>query len=234
MYINEKYAKLGDDVTVIHLGDFYDMASLSSYDKGKKSMEGRRYVRDIAAGNKAMALLSAPFAKSTVRRVLLRGNHEDRITRAINSDAQLEGLLSLDHLESPGWEVIPFLEPIKIDGVSYCHYYYNPFTGKALGGTAATMLKTIGHSFTQGHRQILDYSLRFLSNGRSQHALVAGSCYMHKEDYLGPQGNDSWMGIIVCHMVENGSYAPKFVPLDALCRRYEGVRLADYTPKIFA
>ena len=39
---------------VIHLGDFADMPSLSSYDKGKKSFEGRRYTKDIASAKEAM------------------------------------------------------------------------------------------------------------------------------------------------------------------------------------
>ena len=34
---------------IICLGDFADMPSLSSYDAGKKSFEGRRYVLDIEA-----------------------------------------------------------------------------------------------------------------------------------------------------------------------------------------
>ena len=40
--------------TVIHLGDFADMESLSSYDVGKKSFEGKRYIKDIQAAHVAM------------------------------------------------------------------------------------------------------------------------------------------------------------------------------------
>ena len=46
---------------VIHLGDFADMPSLSSYDVGKKSFEGRRYTKDIDAANKAMQCLLDPL-----------------------------------------------------------------------------------------------------------------------------------------------------------------------------
>src|ERR1043165_5259660 len=38
---------------VVDMGDWSDMESLSSYDKGKKSFEGRRYKKDIAAGAEA-------------------------------------------------------------------------------------------------------------------------------------------------------------------------------------
>lgn len=46
---------------IIHIGDHWDMASLSSYDRGKKAMEGRRVLADIQAGKDAMDLLLAPL-----------------------------------------------------------------------------------------------------------------------------------------------------------------------------
>ena len=110
------------------------------------------------------------------------------------------------------------------------HYFYNPMTGKPLGGTVDARLKTIGHSFTMGHQQTLAYSLRFVA-GKSQHGLVAGACYLHDEDYKGPQGNAHFRGIIVKYEVESGAYCPMFISLDYLCRRYEGVRLATFMKK---
>jgi hypothetical protein len=79
-----------------------------------------------------------------------------------------------------------------------------------------------------GHQQTLDYAIRFVAGG-SQHGLIAGACYLHDEDYKGPQGNAHWRGVIVKHQVEDGSYDPMFVSLDYLCRRYEGVSLAKFT-----
>lgn len=221
------------DITIIHLGDHADMPSLSSYDRGKKQMEGRRYVADIDAANAGFDKLNAPLvefnrkraktkhAQWWPRRVILHGNHEDRITRAIDADAQLEGLLSLEQLNyaDSGWEVVPFLEPIFIDGVGYSHYWYAPLTGRPYGGQAINMLKNLGHSFTMGHRQVLDYSIRFVRD-KSQHGLIAGACYLHEEDYKGPQGNAHWRGIIVKHAVKDGSYNPMFVDLDYLKLRY--------------
>ena len=48
---------------VIHLGDHWDMPSLSSYDYGKKSFEGRRYIKDIDAGNKGIKLLTSSLTE---------------------------------------------------------------------------------------------------------------------------------------------------------------------------
>jgi hypothetical protein len=129
-----------------------------------------------------------------------------------------------------GWQPTPFLDILWLDGVAYSHYFYNPMTGKPLGGTVDARLRTIGHSFTMGHQQTLAYSLRFVA-GKSQHGLVAGACYLHDEDYKGPQGNAHFRGIIVKHEVESGAYCPMFISLDYLCRRYEGVRLATFMKK---
>ena len=116
---------------------------------------------------------------------------------------------------------MPFLTPIMIDGVSYCHYFPNVMTGKPLSGTALNMLTKIGESFTMGHRQTLDVATRFLpSSGRQQWGMVCGAAYTHQEDYKGVQGNKHWRGIILKHNVRNGSYDPLFVSMDWLKETY--------------
>ena len=76
---------------IVNIGDFWDMPSLSSYDKGRKDFEGRRYTKDVQAGNDAMDLLLAPIKKEINRQkrnkkkawkprmVFTIGNHEHRI-----------------------------------------------------------------------------------------------------------------------------------------------------------
>ena len=117
---------------IIHLGDFADMESLSSYDVGKKSFEGRRYTKDIEAARKAMQTLLGPLVKFNKnaqetkkkqykpRLVFCLGNHEQRIQRAINDDPKLEGLIKYEDLPYEDWEVHDFLKPVFIDGIAYC------------------------------------------------------------------------------------------------------------------
>jgi hypothetical protein len=233
-YLVDQFA--GKNLTVIHLGDHWDMPSLSSYDKGKKAMEGRRYEADIKAGNLAFEILCAPLEAHMAhnknswspRRIFLDGNHEHRVTRAAEADAQLDGLINLDHMDTRGWERYGFLEPVTVDGVCYSHYFYNPMTGRPYGGTnVESRLKTVGHSFTMGHQQGLKWGRVDTVQGPHL-GLVAGSCYLHDEDYLGPQSVGYWRGIVVCHQVAGGSYDPMFVSLDFLCRKYEGMRLKTF------
>ena len=117
--------KMKPDV-IVHIGDHWDMPSLSSYDKkGSRQMEGKRYVKDIDAGNAAMDRFMEPIhheigrLKRGKRRawnprlVYTMGNHENRINRAVDADAQLEDLISTDdfNLADHGFEVVPFLSP---------------------------------------------------------------------------------------------------------------------------
>lgn len=226
-YALDRYAM--KQLTVVHLGDHWTMDSLSSYDRGKGRMEGRRVEKDIRSGNDGMTLLSAGWTEQPGWDLhLLRGNHEDRISRAIEQNIQLDGLLSLDRLESPGWDTHSFLERVWLDGVAYSHYFYNPNTGRPYAGAnIETRLKTIGHTFTMGHQQGLSLGMRYVG-GKQQLGLVAGSCYLHDEDYLGPQGNDHWRGVIICNNVREGQYDILTVGLDYLCRRYEGISLPEY------
>lgn len=224
---------------IVHLGDHWDMPSLSTYDRGKLAFEGRRYKADIDAGNRGFTLLNHAVDQYNYgrrrrgqdeylpRKVVLRGNHEERILRAIQELGHLDGLIGYHDLDTRDWEVFDFLEPVCIDGVWYCHYFANPMTGRPYGGQVATRLKTLGHSFTMGHVQTLDTAIRFVA-GKAQWGLVAGAAYLHEEDYKGPQGNAHWRGVIVKHQVEDGSYDPMFVSLDFLCRKYEGVSLREF------
>ena len=228
---------------IIHIGDHWDMPSLSSYDRRTKKAEGARYQDDIDAGIHAMEVLLDPINKYNKRakkkykprKVITLGNHEERIMRHVNAFPELAGKLSYNdfELKRMGFEVHDFLKPVEIDGVTYCHYFQNGI-GKPWGGNAHTRLKNVGFSFTMGHQQVKDMAQMDLSNGDIRRALICGTCYLHDEGYRGYQGNNHNIGIFFKHEVDNGNYNLMEVSLDYLCRRYEGVPLKKYKPKLFA
>lgn len=215
---------------IIHLGDHWDMSSLSEYDKGKRQFEGRRYTLDIDAGNKGMDLLMKPIEEYNHRRainkkaqykprlIFLMGNHENRIQRLVDNNAVLDGMVGEKdfNLKKYGWEVHPYLEVVEVDGVAYSHYFYNPNTGHPYGGRAHTRLNTLGFSFTMGHQQGKDIAEKHLNNGKTIRGLIAGSFYQHDEDYKGPQGNNHFRGCIMKHEVKDGNYNLMELSLDYL------------------
>ena len=202
---------------IIHLGDHWDMPSLSSYDKGTALAEGMRYEQDIQAGIKGMELLFKAInkynathkKKYTPRKIFLLGNHEERILRHVNANPELIGTLGFKdfNLQKYGWEVPKYLEMVEVDDVYYSHYFYNPNNGKPYTGRASNMLNTLGFSFTMGHRQGKDVAEKHLTNGKTLRGLVAGSYYQHEEVYKGPQGDNYWRGCLMCHEVHQGNYS---------------------------
>lgn len=209
---------------VVHLGDHWDMPSLSSYEKrGSHYFEGARYVDDVAAGNEGMRLLTRPWARLRSyqpRAILLRGNHEHRISRALNDDPRLIGTIGLDDLESPGWQVVPFLRVLKLSGIWVSHFFQSPSSPRPLGGTARRLLDQIGNSYIQGHRQGLDAAIKHRHDGSRQRGLIAGSFYRHDEEYRGPQGTAEWRGIVVLNEVGGGSWDQLEISIDWLEKHY--------------
>lgn len=217
---------------VIHLGDFADMTSLSLYDVGKKSFEGQRYVKDIEVAKIGMNLLLQPLKdynqkaikdkkkQYNPRKVLTLGNHEQRIERAINNDAKLEGLISYNDLPYSEWEVYPFLYPIIIDGICYSHYFPSGLLGRPIC-SASALLQKAHMSCVAGHQQGKQIAYGKRPDGSTITCIIAGSCYEHEESYLNIQTNKHWRGIIILHEVNNGSFDEMFVSLGYLKKRYE-------------
>jgi hypothetical protein len=113
--------------------------------------------------------------------------------------------------------------------VTFSHFFYNPNTGRPYGGeNLETRLKTVGAPFVMGHQQGLKVANRPVL-GRLHRAVVAGSCYQHDEDYLGPQGNTHWRGVVVLNNVRpTGEFSLMEVELDYLCNKYEGHPLDEH------
>jgi hypothetical protein len=215
------------------LGDFADMPSLSSYDQGKKSFEGRRYIHDVEAVQAGMSRLLKPMVDYNLRQrkngkkqykprmVFTYGNHCDRITRAINSDPKLDGTIGLDDLgfKSFGWETHPFLEVVVIDNVAYSHYFVTGTAGRP-ASTATNQLNKKMMSCISGHQQTLDIAMRIRGDGKRLTSVICGACYEHNEDYLGPQANHHYRGGLMLHNVNDGEFDLVPVPLHYLRRKY--------------
>lgn len=208
---------------VVHLGDHWDLPSLSSH-ASRREAEGGRYRSDVEAGNAGLAALSRGVRKRgySPKLYLLRGNHEDRIRRTVNEYPNLAGVLDEADLLSPGWQVVPFLKVLKLRGTWFSHYYQSPHSARPIGGTAANVLARVGNSCVQGHVQGLDACVRQRADGSRQRCLIAGSFYTHNEAYRGPQGRGEWRGLVMLHNFGSGSWSQVEIDLSWLVDHYGG------------
>ena len=224
LWIGKYIADKKPDI-IVHIGDHFDLPSLSSYDKGTSKIEGKRLYKDIEAGITGFKFLNLELEKHkdyNPRKVFCLGNHEERLDRYVNEHPELQGTLGTDKLPFAeyGWEVHPFLKPVEIEGIFFVHYLANPMSGKPYGGSAMNILKTVGRSFVVGHKQCLDVAIRPTIDGKQQLGIVNGACYDHFESYKGFVGNNHFRGLTVLHECSDGFATPMFVSLQFMKDKY--------------
>jgi hypothetical protein len=224
-------ASEGNKLKVINLGDGADMPSLSSYDKGTKGFEGKRYLRDIDSSLDAQDRLWSVVNQSvfdSTEAYYTIGNHEERITKATNHQAEYDGVIGIHDLQLEVWydEVVPYNGGtpgiINVDGVNYAHYFVSGVMGRPVAGIhqAASLLGKQYASCTQGHSHTIDFAERTAVGGKKLMGLVAGCFVEHFHPWAGEANNLWWSGLVVKRQVEDGVYDHQFISLAALYEEY--------------
>lgn len=219
---------------IVHLGDHFDMQSLSSYDVGKMSFEGRRYVDDIRAGVDALCVFDAPIlrlqksqrrAKKSIWRPnkhFLLGNHEDRIDRIVMADRKLEGFMSTRdfQLEEMGWEVHSYLDLLIIEDIVFSHFFVSGVMGRPCCSARSLLMKK-HMSCVMGHVQDRDIAYAKKANNTRITGLFAGIFYQEDQAYLNPQTNGSWTGIWMLNECVDGSFDELPISINYLRDKYK-------------
>lgn len=239
-YIIDQIKTLAPDETlyVMDLGDFMDLKSLSSYDKGKGEAELERLELDIDFGRDARTRLMQPVLDylehlkvghrrvPRVQWVCLLGNHENRWARFRGENpawVDFDGLPDdLSRASSLGAEVVPFLVPKEIAGIHFCHYYYKKDSRYAIGGVtpARALMTFLKKSAVSGHTHEWDVHGATTIVGTIR-CLYAGCYYEHDEKYPGPQGHSNiTRAITVLHDCEDGAYNEVKIPIQDLKEKY--------------
>lgn len=226
-YIDDKRPDI-----IIQVGDLGDFASMSSYDRGKASFEGRRLTKDWDAFRKATDLLMEPWAKRkgySPRLVYTEGNHEYRIKRAMHDNPELVDSLPdpCEWMKERGWEAYPYLEIANVEGVLVSHLFPRTLTGRVtnsslkMGAQSANhMIRANMSSCIAGHRPGFDYATVPGARGRSLHGLIAGSFYLHSEEFYGPGNDNQWKGLVMLNQLRAGDFDPCPVRMTYLQSRY--------------
>ncbi len=218
---------------IVQIGDWNDNLSLSSYDRGKAAAENRRHTADYAAFTASVDLFMETLSRAKgykPRLVFTRGNHCEREDRYEFDHPELTGTIPKSHeyLQKQGWECYPYLKPVTIDGVSYCHIHPRTMGGKVTTSSlrfgapdAKTMVRANMCSVTAGHSPGVQYHVQAVGS-RLYHGLILGSTYKHNESFMSPVGNSYWRGCVMKNRVRNGQYDPCFISLGYLKEKYGG------------
>jgi hypothetical protein len=219
---------------VVNMGDAADMASLSTYDKGKASFAARNYEKDIEAHLDFQDRLWYPLRKAKKKqpyRIVLEGNHEHRIKRAVDLSPELAGDrfgLSFKDLQWDKYynKVVEYEGQTPgiayCDGVAYAHYFVSGLMGRPIGGvhSAASLIAKNMTSCVASHSHIADFSIRTKPDGSHIMGLVAGVYQDYDSPWAGAVNNMWWRGVVMLNSVENGTFEPNFIGINRLKEAY--------------
>jgi hypothetical protein len=216
---------------VVNMGDMADMSSLCSYDKGKKSFQGRTYQADINSHIDFQEKLWQPVKKAKKklpRRITLIGNHEERIARAIENQSELDGVIGYDDLELREWydTIVPYNGStpgaIILDGITFAHYIISGISGRPISGEhhAHSLLTKTHSSCVVAHSHLFDYCQRTRADGTKIKAVVAGCLIDYPMDFAGNACGLWDSGVVVLHNVERGNFDLQWISLNRLKEEY--------------
>jgi hypothetical protein len=154
------------------------------------------------------------------RMVMLMGNHENRISRAVNNNPTLEGLISTKDLNyEKDWEVHEFLHPVFINGVGFNHYWPVGAMGRP-ASTANAIISKLHMSCIAGHQQGKQVAYGKRADGQAICSIIAGSYYLHDESYMDQLSNKHWRGLVMLNEVNDGHFDEMFLSIEYLGKRY--------------
>lgn len=231
-WLGRLIADLRPDV-VVNMGDLADMESLSSYDKGTRGAVGRTYQKDVDAAidfNERLFNELRRLHRRRPRRVILIGNHEQRIDRALDATPELVGKMGYGDLQYPAYyDDVVYYDgnlpgSITIDGVTYAHFFMTGISGRPIGGEhpAYSLITKNFVSSTQGHSHLLDFTDRVATSGQRILGCVAGCFFDGHMPWAGEMNRMYWRGVIIKRNVHGGIYDPEFVSIDRLRAVYGG------------
>lgn len=216
---------------VINIGDMWDFPSMCIYDKGKASSFGREYKRDLDSGLEFDDRVWHKVRKAKKKlpySIFCEGNHEHRMTKLLDTNPELTGLIGFDDLDlernyneviryegnTPGY--------IGIDGVHYGHYFISGVMGRPISGEhpAYSLITKLGSSATCGHIHTTDYCVRNDINGNRRMGLISGVYQDYTSTWAGKANNLWWRGVIVKRNVQDGCYEPQWISIEALKKEY--------------
>ena len=156
------------------------------------------------------------------------GNHEDRITRATNSQAELDGTISIQDLqyEGFGWDVIPFKKCVTIEGITFSHYFTTGVSGRPISSVhiGHTLVTKLHCSAVQGHSHLYNHAEHTRPDGQKIFGLSAG-CFSHpdySESWCMDTEHQWWRGVVMLDDLDGEGYydGVRTVTLRKIMKKY--------------
>lgn len=206
-------------------GDFWDMQSFCAYNSALED-EGARYSEDFLCGHTALDIMEQCIGKkSRIKRYILEGNHEWRVSRYLHKHPKMIGTISEEGFARPGWTRVPYegKHPgrLVIDDIVFRHYFTTR-CGREFSGRypARTILADAHVNCITFHHHIRDFAEMTREDGVRIRAWSAG-CFVDPDTwmgYAGPYQRHWWSGVMFMH----GDMDEEWISTKRLLREYGG------------
>jgi predicted phosphodiesterase len=210
---------------LVWIGDFLTLESLSAWDKDKRLlMEGRRYQQEIQAGVLALNATEIFQGKHKWKTIFLEGNHENRLTRYIEKNAELENALDVRKdlgIDARGYKWIPYKSYWELQGVHFTHIPFGKMreiTGKDICSKAEAVTTTsvvFGHTHELHTSCVHKHGMKHL-----QQILNVGCFFEQNADYIQGKMTNYWKGIVELDIYDFGRFDIKTISMGNLERVY--------------
>ena len=210
---------------IIFMGDFLTLQCLSAWDANKRAlMEGKRYYKEIAAGNEAldMTFKNVEYGPEVV---FIEGNHEDRLTRYLEKDPTFAGAVSVPKdlkLVERGITFIPYREYYQINGVNFTHIPFNKV--REIGGVnicrKASQVTVSSVVFAHTHNAELAHVWK-PGMPHLQDIYCCGAFFEEIEKYMEGRISEYWRGLSLLNMWKEGRYDVESFSLGRLDKMYD-------------
>ncbi len=212
---------------VISIGDFLSFNCLSEWDKNnRKTMEGKRYHKEVLAGAEAVKLLKKKYKPTktySANWVFIEGNHEYRLPRYLNQYPVFDGSVNIqEDLGITDWQWVPYKTVLRINGVGFTHIPINGL-GRPIGNpnVATKAVKLFDHSVVFGHTHTLDHAAEHRHGGAHLHqALGVGCFFEHVDEYAMGSKTDYWRGLVMMDIYGQNRFDFRTIAMSQLLKQY--------------
>ena len=217
--------------------DFLVLECLSGWDKyKKKKMEGKRYKKEVQAGNTALDMLFMQLkllqqkqkeAKKKVYRpsiYYIEGNHDQRLKLYLEREPTFDGMLGIQRdlrLDERGIRFIPYKEYVYLNKVGFTHVPFN--RANAITGVdicrKASAVNINSCVFWHTH----DFNVSNVQReGQSnlQQVLNGGCFFEDTSDYLKGIQTNYWRGVIMLDIYGEGKFDFHTYSIERLRKMY--------------
>lgn len=228
-----RFAALGNFIAatvpdvVVSIGDFLTLDSLSEWDKHKRGkMDGRRYGKDVDAGNRALDLLQHDGdLTDAVKWVYIDGNHENRLDRYLDYDPTMAGMVGIEKdlsLKARKFKHVGYKDDIRISGISFTHIPISG-SGKPIGNpnVSRKALALYNNSVVFGHTHTLDHCAEHRRGApHLNQALCVGCFFEHIDEYAKGSKTDYWRGVVTLDAYHNNRFDIQTTSMSNLIKSY--------------